>query len=279
MSTITNVHGLPQSIVAAVTADPYVGGGDISTTKLIDAPQIRVLMGKHRDKLTTDVSERIWSLLGQAVHTILERAALRQEGMVAEDRLYAEIGGWTVSGQFDVLHLETGVLSDYKVTTVQKISNTDKWTQQLNILRWLAHKNGMAVNKLEIIAILRDWKKGEMERKEGYPKTPIVALDLPVWDLAETEEFILDRVVLHQYASKGGTVQCTDEDRWYSGTKWAITKPGSTRALRVLDEPPTPSTVPEGYTVEERIGTYRRCESYCEVRDFCPQWKATKGGA
>ena len=89
MSTITNVHGLPQSIVAAVTNDPYTGGGDISATKLIDAPQIRTLMAKHKDQITTDVSERIWSLLGQAVHTILERAALRQEGMVAEDRLYA----------------------------------------------------------------------------------------------------------------------------------------------------------------------------------------------
>ena len=270
MATFTNVHGLPQSIVAAVTADPYVGGGDISVTKLIDAPQVRTLMAKHRDAITTDVSERIWSLLGQAVHTILERAALRQEGMVAEDRLYADVAGWQLSGQFDVMHLDTGVLSDYKVTTVYKLQNTDAWTQQLNVLRWLAHKNGITVNTLEIIAILRDWKKGEAERKpETYPQTPITRVEIPVWSLEDTEEYILDRVQLHQFSQKGGRVDCTDDERWYTGTQFALMKGGGKRAVKLFDERPT--EIPEGHHVEERPGEYRRCASYCEVRAFCPQ--------
>jgi hypothetical protein len=145
MATITNVHGLPEALVRAVTNDPYVGGGDISVTKLIDSPQIRTLTAKHRDHITTDVSERIWSLLGQGVHTVLERAALRAEGMVAEQRLFADVLGWSLSGQFDVMALETGVLSDYKVTTVYKLKNIDGWTQQLNLLRWLAHQNGSVI--------------------------------------------------------------------------------------------------------------------------------------
>ena len=77
MTVVTNVHGLPEALVPAVTNDPYVGGGDISVTKLIDAPQVRALTRKHHDKLVVDVSERIWALLGQGVHTVLERAALR----------------------------------------------------------------------------------------------------------------------------------------------------------------------------------------------------------
>lgn len=275
MAIITNVHGLPESLVRAVTNDPYTNGGaDISVTKLIDAPQVRVLGKRYANQITTDVSERIWALLGQAVHTILERAALRTEGMVAEQRLFAEIAGWQLSGQFDVMALETGVLSDYKVTTVYKLQDTDKWTQQLNILRWLAAKNDAAVNELEIIAILRDWKKGEAERKESYPQTPIVRVPIPVWDLDETEEFILERITLHQYADKGGRVECTDEDRWYTGDQWAIKKPDGKRALKVLDEEPT--EIPEGCIVEKRVGEYRRCMSYCEVRDFCPQWAAIK---
>lgn len=277
MSTITNVHGLPQSIVAAVTADPYVGGGDISVTKLIDAPQIRTLMLKHKDEITTDVSERIWSLLGQAVHTILERAALRTEGMIAEDRLYANISGWQLSGQFDVMHMETGVLSDYKVTTVYKLQNIDGWTQQLNVLRWLAHQNSITVNQLEIIAILRDWKKGEAERKpESYPQTPIVRVEIPLWTLEEAEEFIIDRVQLHQYAQSGRTVHCTDEERWYTGTQYALMKDGGKRALKLYDE--RPEDVPEGHYVQERQGEYRRCASYCEVRAFCPQAQETRDG-
>ena len=277
MSTYTNVHGLPQSIVAAVTADPYVGGGDISVTKLIDAPQIRTLMAQHKDQITTDVSERIWSLLGQAVHTILERAALRQEGMVAEDRLYAEVNGWQLSGQFDVMQMDTGVLSDYKVTTVYKLQNTDAWTQQLNVLRWLAHKNGITVSSLEIIAILRDWKKGEAERKpDSYPQTPIVRVAIPLWSLEEAEEFIVDRIQLHQYASAGRTIQCTDDERWYTGTQYALMKDGGKRAVKLYDERPT--EIPEGHTIQERPGEYRRCASYCEVRAFCHQAKETAHG-
>ena len=85
MTTITNKHGLPQSIVDAVANDPYVGGGDISATKLIDAPQIMQLTRQHKDQITVDVSDRVWSLFGQAIHTMLERAGLRREGMVVEE--------------------------------------------------------------------------------------------------------------------------------------------------------------------------------------------------
>lgn len=269
MPIVTNVHGLPEALVRAVTNDPYTNGGaDISVTTLIDAPQIRRLKKVHAEQITVDVSERIWALLGQGVHTVLERAALRSEGMVAETRLFATVRGWRLSGQFDVMALESGVLSDYKVTSVAKLQDTDKWTQQLNILRWLAYKNGEAVQSLEIIAILRDWKKGMAEKSPTYPQTPIVRIPIPMWAMDEAEEFIDERVMLHQMEEAGG---CTDEERWYTGTTYAVVKPGSTRALRVLDEPPEPSSVPEGYTVEERPGVYRRCESYCEVRAFCPQ--------
>lgn len=276
MSRLTNVHGLPQSIVAAVTADPYVGGGDISATKLIDAPQVVHLGRQHHDQIVVDVSERIWSLLGQSVHTILERAGLRQEGMVAEQRLFAEVLGWTISGQFDVMNLETGVLSDYKVTTVYKAKGNDKWTQQLNVLRWLAHQHGYVVNRLEIIGIFRDWRKTEAERSEDYPRAAIQQIEIPVWDLQDTQDYIEERVSLHQAARMGQHIHCTDEERWYSGTKWAIVKPGATRALKVYDSEPDAGQVPEGYRVEYRPGEYKRCMHYCDVAPFCPQWNGGK---
>ena len=56
MSQLTNNHDLPQSIVDAVMNDPYTGGGDISATKLIDAPQVRRLSTLHHDKIVVDVS-------------------------------------------------------------------------------------------------------------------------------------------------------------------------------------------------------------------------------
>lgn len=272
MPQISNIHGLPKSIVAAVTNDPYTGGGDISATKLIDSPQVSELYRAHHDKVVVDVSERVWSLLGQAVHTILERAGLRQEGMIAEQRLFAEVMGWQLSGQFDVMDLDLGKITDYKVTTTYKASGNDKWTQQLNVLRWLAHQNGHTVNELEIVAIFRDWRKTEAERKPDYPRAAIQAISVPVWDLSEAQEFIEERIYLHQQARSGKSIQCTDEERWYSGSSWAVIKAGNTRALKVYDSPPSAEDVPAGYEVQERNGEYRRCQHYCDVALFCPQW-------
>lgn len=275
MPTITNIHGLPQSIVDAVANDPYRGGGDISATKLIDAPQIVALSKQYHSHLTVDVSERVWALLGQAVHTILERAGLRAEGMIAEERLYAMVNGWNISGQFDVMALDTGTLMDYKVTTVYKAKGNDAWTRQLNILRWLAHQNGHTVNALQIIAIFRDWRKTEAERNPDYPRAAIQAIDIPVWPLEETEAYILERVRGHQTAQSGGFVPCTDEERWYSGDSYAIVKPGNKRALRVLPAPPAAEDIPDGYVVQKRAGEYKRCQHYCDVASFCDQWEYT----
>ena len=276
MPTITNTLNLPAAIVAAVTNDPYTSGNsDISATKLIDAPQVVDLSRQHHDKLTVDVSERIWALLGQAVHTILERAGLREQGMVVEERLYADVLGWTISGQVDRMHVDLGKLSDYKVTTVYKKNGSDSWTKQLNVLRWLAHQNGYEVNELEIVAIFRDWRKTDSERQADYPAAAVQVIPVPVWSLEEAEDYIYERVAMHQAARKGTDVPCTDTDRWYSGTKYALMKDGGKRALRVVDSRAMLEPVADGYQIIERPGEYKRCAHYCDVRAFCTQWAAT----
>ena len=274
MGKITNLHNLPAAIVAAVQNDPYDSGrGDISCTKLIDSPQIRVLGGKHKDAISVDVSERVWALLGQAVHTILERAGLKEEGMVVEERLYAEVNGWQVSGQVDRMHCDLGKLSDYKVTTVYKKNGSDGWTRQLNVLRWLAHQNGHEINQLEVIGIFRDWRKTEAERNPDYPQAAIMAIPVPLWSLEDTEEYIRERVYMHQAASRGEEVLCTDEERWFSGNTYALTKRGAKRATKVSSDPREFGEVDfEQYSIEVRAGEYKRCEHYCDVRAFCKQW-------
>jgi len=267
--TITNKHGLPEALVRAVRNDPYTGGGDISVTKLIDSPQRRQLWRQHEADIEEDVSERIWSLLGQAVHHILERAGT---DTMVEERLYAEVDGWTLSGQFDRLHLASKTLSDYKVTTTYKAKGDDNWTRQLNVLRWLAFQNGFIVDHLEIVAIFRDFRKSEAERNPDYPQQAVKVIPVSVWPLDETEAYIRERVRLHQLAQTGmADVWCSDEERWYTGDKWALVKPGGKRALRVLDE--KPDEVPEGLVLEHRPGIYRRCEQYCEVAKWCSQWQ------
>jgi hypothetical protein len=271
MATITNIHNLPAAIVAAVQNDPYVGGGDISATKLIDSPQVRVLTMRHHDAITTDVSERVWALLGQAVHTILERAGLREEGMIIEERLYAEVNGWQVSGQVDRMHLDGGEISDYKVTTVYKQHVSDSWTRQLNVLRWLAHKNGHHIDKLSVVAIFRDWRKSEALRNSDYPQAAIQTINVPVWTLEEAEEYVAERVYIHQAASRGEDVPCTDEDRWASPSTFALLKFGGKRALKVAKSREELGTPDFGQEIVERKGEYKRCGLYCDVSPFCKQ--------
>ena len=274
MTTVTNRHDLPEALVRAVQNDPYVGGGDISATKLIDAPQIRMLTRKHKASLSADVSERIWALLGQGVHAVLERA---NEGALVEERLYTEVLGWSVSGQIDTLALDTGVLSDYKVTTVYKLQDTRGWTRQLNVLAYLARQNGYTIDGLEIVAILRDWKKGEAERRpDDYPQAPIIRVPLPLWTTDQQYDYLEGRVDRHQRAQHGEWTPCSDEERWYEGTTYALKKIGGKRALKVADSREALGEVKDGQEIEVRPGTYRRCQSYCEVRAFCPQWTQTQ---
>lgn len=270
---LTNIHNLPDAILQAVKNDPYKGGGDISVTKLIDSPQRRVLIKKYHASIVEDVSERIWSLLGQAVHTILERA---NKSDIVEERLYAEVNGWQLSGQFDRIDLHGTTLDDYKVTGVYKAMQSDftDWTNQLNVLRWLALRNGYKVDGLRIIAILRDWKKSESQRKANYPVAPIVSIDIPVLPDEQVYQYICDRISLHQKASAGEKVLCTDDERWYEGTKWALMKKGGKRAIRIYEnKDDIESPVADGLFIEERKGGYKRCAEYCEVAPFCDQYQ------
>lgn len=271
---ITNVLGLPDALVNAIKNDPYTGGGDISITKLIDAPQRRVLYKKYKDFVVEDASERIWSLLGQAVHTILERS---ESKALKEQRLYARIMDWNVSGQFDRLDLHDECLDDYKVTTVYKARGDKKWEEQLNCLAQLARENGMKVSKLRIVAILRDWKKAEASRKPDYPQSNVVIIDVPVWSETDCLAYLRNRIESHKMAEAGEPMPCSDEERWYSGTTYAMKKDGGKRATKIFEsKEELPDEIPKGYVIEERPGGYRRCAEYCEVSEFCQQWKADR---
>jgi hypothetical protein len=273
LQNLTNLHGLPDAFVAAVRNDPYSGGGDISVTKLIDAPQRRALYKQFKHAVVEDVSERVWSLMGQAVHTVLERAGT---SALVEQRLFMDVNGWSLSGQFDRLHLEDKTLQDWKVCSVYKADGDVSWERQLNVLRMLAKANGHEVDKLQVIAIFRDWRRAEIARNPQYPKSNVKVIDVPVWSDDEAMAYIEERVRLHQEADKGESVPCSDEERWYTGSKFALIKIGGKKATKLSDTRESLGSPPDGYTIEERKGGYRRCEQYCEVAAFCSQWAKDK---
>ena len=235
-----------------------------------------MLRNQYQDSIVEDVTDRIWSLLGQAVHTILERA---NKSDVVEERLYADVSGWKLSGQFDRMDLRDSCLDDYKCTSTYKVMMSDmvEWERQLNVLRWLAIQNGYSVEKLRIIAILRDWRKSDAQHKAGYPKQAVVTIDIPVWPLDETYAYIKERIALHQMAEQGELIGCTDEERWYTGTTYALKKDGGKRAIKVYErKEDCEAQLVDGTFIEERKGFYRRCEDYCEVANFCKQHQSSR---
>lgn len=288
---ITNKAGLPEALVNAVRNDSYNRGkSDISVTQLIDSPYIRFLRKQHREELEEDVADRIWSLMGQSIHTILERANL--SGLV-EQRLFVDIGTTErpliLSGQFD--HLENGILTDYKMTSVWAvIYGKADWGRQLNVLAYMCRVKGMEVKKLQIVAILRDWSKSKVGKDDNYPNTQVVAIPIEMWTPERQEEYILERKNAHFYESN----PCTDEERWAKPGKFAVMKKGRKSALRLLDStdeahkwvadnfpdsalailPTSPEKLPKDTLyINQRPATYGRCESYCNVSKFCPVWQ------
>ena len=229
---LTNEFNFPQSIVRAILRDPYDAGDcDISMTGLIGPPMIRHLKKLHADEIEQDVSDCIWMLLGQITHELLRRG--EGENELTEERLFAPCGGWTISGQFDTF--DGKKLRDYKLTSAWSMNNGVKpeYAWQLRGLGWLLEKYGFHVEELELVAILRDWRKNEAMRfgASGYPQKQVKTFSVEMLPEKEVTEYLEERVRLHRLAD---VPPCTPEERWDKETTWAVMKPGRKSAVRVL---------------------------------------------
>ena len=288
----TNKHNIPQEIINAVHNDSYTkGDAIISVTGLLQPPRIRLLAKEHSDDLVIDVSNEIWKLLGQAVHTILERANEDNKDTITEERMYAVIKDWTVSGQTDSIDINDNILKDYKVTSVWSIVSAltegkVEWEQQLNLYAYLyRQQTGKNIDGLNIIAIARDWNKNQYLRSGGdYPPSPITVIKIDLWSDEEQERFINERVSIHQdaeveYLINNELPLCTDAERWRRKDTYRVEKKGRKSAVRVLDTKEEADKYMEGHKdskllkVVKAKGECVRCANYCDVAEFCNQYK------
>jgi hypothetical protein len=291
---LTNISNLPKAIERAVNNDPYdSSGSDISTTRLIAPPRIRVLEQRNFDLIKEDVSDRIFSLLGQSVHHIIERAKLKVD--ISERRLFykddAITNGWTLSGQFDYLTRD-GNLIDFKVTSawaaLDALTNgKDEWENQLNVLDFLCRKNQkdltrykkeIKVKSLSIMAILRDWSKLKVMQSDNYPRKQVVMIPVRRWSEEEQEIYVKARIKLHQDAEQSKELpMCTAKERWRKEDSYAVMKDNRKTAWRLF------ATKEEaiqfifsqkmiegkGCNIVFRKGEDVRCQHYCRVNEFC----------
>lgn len=284
---ITNKHKLPTPIVNALSKDTYTrGNSHRSVTQLIDSPRIRILTEKHWEDLEEDVSSKLWSVLGTAVHSMFEDAD--QGDSISEERLFVDVDGWTVSGAIDLQDADGP--SDYKCTSVWSVIYEKKeWAYQLNAYAWLMrHAKGQISKQLKIIAVMRDWKGREAQSNADYPQSPIAEIRIPLWSESEQDRYMSERIKLHQdaeYANLTGDKlpHCTDGERWMRPPQYAVKKGNNKRATRVLDtqeeaEGYIRSKFPTGGAhIEHRPGEPIRCAAnWCRVADFCDQWQGER---
>jgi hypothetical protein len=279
---ITNNYKLPEPLVNAVKNQPYDPGESyITATGLISPPLIRKLKALHDHEITEDAMDRIWALMGSIGHRILEFSTERG---LAEERLFADIAGKKVSAQIDNLSLtvydDLHDLTDYKFTSAWAVVfGKDEWEQQLNIQDYLLWVNGYDVDRLFICAILRDWDKNKV--KAGYPPAQVHTIQIAKWEREKQEEYIARRLAMHLAAEEGIVSVCSDSERWKKEPVFKVMKEGRKTALRVL---PTMGGAidwmkekdpkgKQGLFIKKFDGSYTRCEGYCSVQQFCPEYQ------
>lgn len=290
---ITNRHNAPSAIVNNVMNDEYSrGDSDISVTQLLTSPRIVLLQRVNENNMEVDVVDRIPSMLGTAMHKVLEKGA--NPGEIVEERFFYTILGVKVSGAVDLQIPKsdgTWEINDYKLTSVYSVM-TDKWewAAQLNMYAYLMRMaTGRRATSLKIVAILKDWSRRQGEFKPDYPQAPLVVVDIDVWDDAKQEEYISERVRLHKtnakYLDEGHAIDhCTDEERWLRGEKFAVMKKGRKSAVKLFDKEDDANVWvreqgDEGLTVEHRPGDPVRCAGdYCGVARWCRQYIAEQAG-
>lgn len=281
---ITNKYGLPQPLVDAISRDNYSKGeATYSATGLMNSPRVALLREQNKDKMEEDVSGKLYSFLGTALHNVFENT--NSPNYLKEERLFTTVNGVKISGQIDLQETtpEGVVLWDYKFTSVWSVINPKtEWENQLNLYKYLVETvKRQKVVGLKVCALLRDWTANQ-KGSEGYPEAPCITVEIPLWDSYKAEMYVRDRVHAHEVAKQsqefGGDLPlCTPEDRWMSETVYAVKREGRKTAIKLMLDRKEADELAEkekGY-VEVRPGTPRRCvNNYCGVAEWCDQFKS-----
>ena len=285
---VTNVHNLPEPLVTLARREYYSkGAAQYSVTEIMSPPKIRRMREKYDDQIVTDVSQMLWSLLGSALHVVMERG--ETSGWIKEERLFTEVDGVAISGAIDLQQEGEGGITiyDYKFTSAWAVmQEKEEWTQQLNIYKWLVETvKQRKVVGLKICAMVRDYSKHDL--REAYPAAPICVIDIPLWDSVKTEMYIRERLEMHRESKMRADFEedlqnCSNEERWMSETTFAVKREGRKTAIRVfktIEEATDLAEKEKGY-VETRLGEPKRCTGdFCGVSQWCAQYQGERNAA
>jgi hypothetical protein len=269
----TNLHGVPEGLVRAITASDYDPSKSqwncISLTALIDSPKARMLKIRHWPEITEDVKDAIARFIGTSVHDkIADANRNAATESLSEERLYLNCDTfevftatpgkrvkeqawysedvWFISMQFDSYlqpDEKTGILEDYKTTKAWTMvfdkDGKPGWEEQLNIEAYVLRKLGFPTTTLRNNLLFKDWSDSQAVKNGAtYPQVPFATIKHRIWKDGEVEAYIRSRLRSHteQIEKKDDDIPaCTESERWAKQTTWAVMKEGRVSAVRVCD--------------------------------------------
>ena len=265
---ITNKLNLPEVFEKIVSSNPPKEHR-YSVTELLNPTKEIKLTRKYWDEIELDVSDCVNMLFGSAVHKVFEENSTYEE---SEVKYEVQFGEDTVVGIADVV--KDDEITDYKTATTSKKDYKDYEDQILAYSLLRLKKTGYITRKGKAIVLFKDWSKIKAASGGNYPQSPIYVhkFNINDSDYDYIEKKIIDKL---KELNQKEIPECTDGERWYTGTKYAVYKNiGDKRAIAVYD---TEQEAHDCITnkcdgagqIEIRKGEYLKCKHYCNCLKFC----------
>ena len=285
--------------VAEMERERYSSSGDYSVTEIIDPPRLVRLKKRYGSETIQPLSAVIPSMMGTAMHEYFEKYLKKwvfktgYGGYTFEEQLEVEMLERKLSGRYDIR--DNLDLIDLKTCKVwKKVFDPDlkEWVQQQNCYAFLLKESrNIDIKRLLITAIYKDWQEGQSLRNKDYPNHQIEEYELPKWPYEVTKQFIEGRLMLHIAAEDlpdDKLPACTREERWERFPEghqvaYAIMKNSkSNRAMKVVKtniddafkEVQSMKGITKDSFIEVRYAQRTRCENWCNVKDYCNDYKS-----
>lgn len=259
----TNHEDIPLSLAVFLATDHYDHEqAGISATSLLKPTRQLILGGRvpAQDRVE-DVSGRIASAIGTAIHDGIERAwmspnltstlqALGYSERIAnrirvnptreevaqnkkiipvfmEQRLFRKFKGVVISGKFDMV--AQGHLEDFKSTSTFAWLNGTKdedYILQGSIYRWL-DDTIITDDEMSISFIFKDWMAAQARANPNYPKSAMIRKQFPLLSKEKTEAYVakkLDEIERYKDEAEENLPLCSDKELWRSAPKYKYFK-------------------------------------------------------
>lgn len=274
MTKITNEHGIDLPLVVWLLQDGYNSGHDvapegelISVTSLMKPTRQQILQRQVDYSATSsDLSDRIASRMGHALHDSVERAwtsgdykrAMRQMGypqsvinqikinpdpatitkedipIYLEQRGFKEFMGVVLTGQLDFSI--NGAYRDIKSTSTFSYTSGSKdqdYILQGSLYRWIMpHLIDKDIMRIEFI--FTDWAKYRAKSDPKYPQARVTHKEYPLMSLEDTEAWVVSKIKeikANAKLNQNKMIRCTDEQLWRSADSYKYySKPESAKA-------------------------------------------------